>query len=92
MSSTTRRIKRFVESPFTNLFVGMVLLVSGLSEAITALEEEFSLRAFHGVGLFGLFQVVGCMPEILEGVSAHTEFVEHLESEHQQSDHGGEDS
>jgi predicted Na+-dependent transporter len=70
-SSFIRSLRRFTESPVMNLLVGVILFATGLSETIDAFEEEIknlSLGAHHGAAVFGLFHILRCLPDLLEGL------------------------
>ena len=61
----------FLDSPYTNLAIALILFYSGLSEAWDTLGEDmhhFRLRAHHGIMLFGLFHALKCLPDIFEGL------------------------
>jgi hypothetical protein len=67
--------KKIVKSPYVNIIIGIILLLSGLNEAWETLSEDimngnFSTR--HGVIIFGLFHVLKCIPDIFEGLEDMT--------------------
>jgi hypothetical protein len=69
-------IKKFVESPYVNIIIGIILLLSGLSEAWETLFEDImngNFGARHGVIIYGLFQVLKCIPDMFEGLEHLTE-------------------
>lgn len=71
MKSALKRLKHFAQHPATQLITGIVLLVSGLAEVIYDLmsaEHSLRLGVHHGVALFGLIQVVGSLPDLIEGI------------------------
>lgn len=73
------RLKAFVRHPGTQLFVGLVLLVSGITEVVYDFwdaEHAFRLGAHHGVALFGLAQVLGSLPDAIEGIDRAFEAVD----------------
>ena len=75
-----RSHRRFVEHPVTRLSLGFILFVSGFSEAYLSLTEdlsEFQVGAHHGVMVFGLFNMVASIPDIIEGIGHATVFFEH---------------
>lgn len=65
-------LRKFCESPYTKLAVGVVLLGSGTAEAYRSIEADlkaWSLGAHHGLMLFGLFNMLASIPDILEGTT-----------------------
>jgi hypothetical protein len=68
------RLRSFVEHPSTQLATGLMLLISGGTETAYELldaEKNFRLGVHHGVALFGLIQVVGSLPDIIEGLTKY---------------------
>jgi hypothetical protein len=64
-------IKKILESPYTNLLMGVILFICGLSEALEVLSEDlehFSLRVHHGIMVFGLFTILKTFPDIFESL------------------------
>jgi hypothetical protein len=64
-------LKNFVESPSVNIIIGIILLLTGLSEAWETLSEDImsgNFGAHHGVIVFGLFKVLASLPEMFEGL------------------------
>ncbi len=71
MKSALKRLKSFAQHPATQLITGIVLLVSGLAEAaydLMSAEHSLRLGVHHGAALFGLIQVLGSLPELIEGI------------------------
>jgi fumarate reductase subunit D len=66
------RLARFVRHPATNLFVGFALIVSGLGETLEdirgGLHQGFQFEVHHGVLLYGLFQVLSAIANLMEGL------------------------
>lgn len=65
------RLTRFVRHPWTNLVVGIVLIVTGAAEAWDDLTGEnggVRLAVHHGVIVFGLFKALTAIAHILEGL------------------------
>ena len=62
-----KMINFITESPWINLFAGVILLVSSGNEIISSL-DHFSLKSHHGVALFGLIQVIQTFPHLLHGL------------------------
>jgi uncharacterized membrane protein YiaA len=70
-----KHLKKFVEHPYVNIIVGIVLFLSGLSEAWETLSEDIMNGNFgvhHGVIIFGLFHVLKCIPDMFEGLEDMT--------------------
>jgi hypothetical protein len=66
-----RALKRFVDHPVTKLFVGLILIVSGLIEAYdTVLDDlhRLRVRVGHGVVILGVVNVLASLPEVIEGI------------------------
>jgi len=66
-----KHFKKWIESPYVNIIIGMILFLSGLSEAWGTLSEDImngNFGARHGVIIFGLFHVLKCIPDMFEGV------------------------
>jgi len=70
-----KSLKKFVESPYVNIIIGLILLLSGLNEAWDTLSEDIMNGYFgsnHGVIIFGFFHVLKYIPDIFEGVEQMT--------------------
>ena len=66
-----KRLRKFVENPYVNIFVGLIFLLSGLYEAWATLYEDIigaNVGAHHGAIIFGLFHVLKHIPDIFEGL------------------------
>ncbi len=77
-----RRLKRFLDSPYVHLGIGVILLLTSLSEAWETLGEDlkgFQLGAHHGLGLFGIFYVLKSLVEVLERLVEASEAAEDVE-------------
>jgi len=71
MKKPLQRLKALVKHPYTQLFTGMVLIVSGLFEVwddIMNARNSFRLGVHHGVVLFGIVQILGSLPDLVEGL------------------------
>jgi hypothetical protein len=71
MKLALRTLKAVVEHPAMQLVTGMILLISGLASAyydFTTAEHTFRLGVHHGVLLWGLVQVLGSIPNLVEGI------------------------
>jgi translation elongation factor EF-4 len=65
-----KSLKKFVESPYVNIIIGLILLLSGLNEAWDTLSEDIMNGNFgsrHGVIIFGFFHVLKSISEIFKG-------------------------
>ncbi len=66
-----KKLRKFVENPYVNVFIGLILLLSGLYEAWGTLYEDAISANFgtnHGVIIFGLFHVLKQIPDMFEGL------------------------
>jgi hypothetical protein len=64
-------LKRFVNHPVTKLFVGLILIASGLVEAYDTVLDDFHrhrVRVGHGVIVLGVVNVLASLPEVIEGI------------------------
>ncbi|MEO1990786.1 MAG: hypothetical protein ABGW78_02555 [Pirellulales bacterium] len=71
-SSVGRGIRAVAESPFMKFTTGVVLLTSGLDEAIETLFDDISaleLGAHHGVMVLGFVNLLSSLPDLLDGMS-----------------------
>lgn len=65
------RLKAFATHPATQFATGAVLLISGGWEIVLDFmnaEHSFRLGVHHGVALFGLTQMLGSLPAIVDGL------------------------
>ena len=60
-------VRSVVTHPFTQLFVGLCMVVSGLAELAEALDGALVSSA-HGVVLYGFIQSSKALFELLEGL------------------------
>jgi hypothetical protein len=70
-ASAASAVIRFVAHPYTRLFVGLALAVSGTAEIVDEVRNEASLwdlGAHHGVAVFGLYKMLGATGDILDGL------------------------
>ena len=66
-----KNLAKILKSPWAHLFIGIVVFISGLSEAWETLGEDmrsFRLGGHHGVGLLGLFTALKAIAEVIEGM------------------------
>ena len=61
------KLKHIVENPYLNLVAGLILLLSSGYEIWETIEDP-TLGSHHGIIIYALFQIIKCIPEILEGV------------------------
>src|SRR4029453_15216930 len=84
MKPWLRRLKAFAKHPATQLITGLILLISGGYEIVLDfMNAEHSLRlgVHHGVAVFGLIQVLGSLPELVEGLDRSFKAMEKGEEE-----------
>jgi hypothetical protein len=91
MKRLLKRLKAFTTHPATQLTTGLILLISGGSEVVLDFidaERTFFWGAHHGVALFGLLQMLGSLPEVVDGLNKSFGVIEkgrEEPSEHQSS-------
>lgn len=69
--SAMERLRRFIENPYTNLIVGLILFITGLSDAWDTLYDDLSHLHFHvhhGIMIYGLFSVVKTIPDLFSSL------------------------
>jgi hypothetical protein len=79
MKRFLEKLKAVVKHPATQLIAGLILLISGGSEIVfdfVNAEHSFRLGAHHGVALFGLIQMLGSLPDLVEGLDRSFRAVE----------------
>jgi len=64
-----RMVRAQVERPGFQLFLGVVLVGTGLWDSIEALEADFEVGSHHGVLVLGLVYVLKSLPDFVEGLS-----------------------
>lgn len=85
MKKFLARLKALVQHPATQLATGLILLVSGGTEVVfdfVDAEHQFRLGAHHGVALFGLIQMLGSLPDLVEGLDRSFEVIDKREELH----------
>ena len=90
MGITGQNVRHFVEHPLTRLSVGLILFGSGFAEAYHSLSEDlfnFRVGAHHGIMLFGLFNMIASLPDIIEGVGSGAQYLEHVEERREKRVH-----
>ena len=101
--SLTTGIKALAESTWLKFTTGIVLLTSGLDEAVETLLADISaleLGAHHGVMVLGFVNVLSSLPDMLDGLTGtfltddeeedHIAEVDSQESPHQHEVSPGE--
>lgn len=79
MKKSLARLKAFVQHPITQMFTGLILLVSGGTEVVfdfVDAEHQFRLGAHHGVAVFGLIQILGSLPDLVDGLDRSFEVID----------------
>ena len=79
MKRFLEKLKAVVKSPTTQFATGLILLVSGGAEVVLdfmTAEHSFRLGVHHGVALFGLIQMLGSLPELVDGLGRTFEVIE----------------
>jgi hypothetical protein len=79
MKRFLQKLKAVVKHPATQLVTGLILLISGGTEVVLdvlSAERSFHLGVHHGVALFGLIQMLGSLPELVEGLDQSFQAVE----------------
>lgn len=74
MNRFLKVLEKFVKSPFVNMAIGFVLLITGLMEAWDTLQEDLvhlHFKAHHGMIIFGFFNILKSVPDIFEGLEKH---------------------
>ena len=82
-------LKRFVDHPATKLFVGLILIISGLIEAYDTVLDDFHrlrVRVGHGVIILGVVHVLASLPEVIEGIERWLSYLEGREDSRQGRD------
>lgn len=72
-------LKAFVKHPTTQFVTGLILLISGGWEIVLdfmTAERSFHLGVHHGVAVFGLIQVLGSLPDLVQGIDQSFQAVE----------------
>lgn len=65
------KLRKVVENPYLNLVVGILFLLSGLSEAWDTLHDDIvnlNFRGSHGIIIFSIMHVMKTIPDLFEGL------------------------
>ena len=60
-------LRHITQSPYLNLFSGLILLVTSGYETLTTFGEG-SIGAHHGILIFSFIQLFKVLPEIMHGL------------------------
>ncbi|CAM2010979.1 hypothetical protein [Acanthopleuribacter pedis] len=67
-----KKLHYVLSHPYTQLVVGVVLLISGVAETFETVEEDLDrlrLRDHHGILLYSLIHTLRAFTEIVEGAT-----------------------
>lgn len=79
MKRSLHHLKSFIHNPLTELATGLILLISGLATAyyeFTDAEQTLRLGVHHGVALWALVQVLGSLPDLIDGIERSVQAME----------------
>lgn len=68
---TILALHRIAHHPLLNLTSGLILLFTGLLEAVAMLFEgllSIPLGAHHGIAFFGFLQMIKALPDVMKGL------------------------
>jgi hypothetical protein len=77
--NVARALKRVVDHPLMKLFVGLILIASGVIEAYDTVWDDFHrlrVRVGHGVIFLGVVNVLASLPDVIEGVEHWLSYVD----------------
>ncbi|MGD2117904.1 MAG: hypothetical protein PVG66_06080 [Chromatiales bacterium] len=63
-----KMLKQITQSPYLNLFSGLILLTTSAYETIVTL-DEVHFGVSHGILIFSIIQIIKVMPEIMHGLT-----------------------
>jgi hypothetical protein len=69
--TTVNAMHRIAHHPVLNLLAGMILLLTGVLEALAMIVEgmfDFPISSHHGVMVFGFLHMIKALPDVLKGV------------------------
>lgn len=67
-SKLVNAVDSIANSTWLNLIFGLFFLICGINETILELEQEFSLKAHHGMFVFGIAQSFKSLSMLLKGL------------------------
>lgn len=70
MRDVLSTLARIADSPYVNLFAGLLLIIASLLEATDTVLEQIigvDMRLYHGILILGLFQVARSLIDLLAG-------------------------
>ena len=72
-----RKLKHFTQNPYLNIIIGILILYTGISEAVNQLIEleHFTIGAHHGVILIAILHILKTIPDLFSGI----EYIEKAE-------------
>ena len=70
MSKFVKHLDAFANHKYLNLFIGLFLLGCGVNEIMLELEQAFTLKAHHGIAVFGFIHSFKSLSMVLKGVKA----------------------
>lgn len=79
MGRTLHRLKKYVHHPAVELATGLILLISGIATTyheFQAADHSLRLGVHHGVMVWALVQVLGSLPDLIDGLERSVEAVE----------------
>ena len=79
MKPALRKLKTIIEHPGMKLATGLILFCSGLGTIysdVTSAERTLRFGVHHGVLVFGLVQMLGSLPDLLDGLGKTIEVME----------------
>ena len=62
-----RMLEAVAESPLLTLVTGVIMIFTGCYEIMES-ADRLHLGAHHGVAVFGVVQVLRCIPELVHGI------------------------
>ena len=86
-----RFLKRFLENPFIHLFIGLLMLITSVSEAWGTLAKDLKnldLGTHHTIGMFGLVYALKSLIEVLEKLSKTSDAVANAEARNEKEKNG----
>jgi hypothetical protein len=66
-----KKIESFVENPYVNLLIGVLLFLSAISDAGDILYEDIlhvNVRVHHGIMIYGIFMALQSIPNLFQSL------------------------